>query len=75
LYGRITERPSCANADQKSRAAVTRCKGEVQADAKLILQEDGFVPLESVYVLTTATIPLNLTNTFSPVTSPTTTPS
>ena len=36
--------------DKKFRAAVTRCKGEVQADAKLILQEEGFVPLESVYV-------------------------
>jgi hypothetical protein len=66
LYGCIPERLSYANADQKSRAAATRCKGEVQADAKLILQEEGFVPLESVYVQPPPSIPFNLTNTLPP---------
>lgn len=64
-----------AHADKKSRDAVTRCKGDVQADAKLILQEDGFVPLESVYVQTPTIISLTLTNTPSTATSPTTAPS
>jgi hypothetical protein len=38
----------------------------VQADAKLILQEEGFVPLESVYVQPPPSIPFNLTNTLPP---------
>jgi len=37
-------------ADNERRDTATRCKGDVQADAKLILQEDGFVPLTSMYV-------------------------
>lgn len=34
--------------DMCHRELATRCKGEPQADAKLILDEDGFVPLTSV---------------------------
>ena len=64
-----------AHADKRSRDAVTRCKGDVQADAKLILHEDGFVPLESVYVHIPIIILLNLTDAPSTATSPTTAPS
>ena len=71
----LLERCLVPHADKKSRDAVTRCKGDVQADAKLILHEDGFVPLESVYVHIPIIILLNLTDAPSTATSPTTAPS
>lgn len=63
-----------ANADDKPREAMTRCKGDVQADAKLVLQEEGYDLLGSVYVQIPIIVLLTFTNTLSSATSQTTAP-